>query len=321
MKKRYIILIILSLVTVGLLLYYKEGTLAVNSHDKSVKVFVIRRGEGISEIIRDLYKDGLIRDRIVFFIIIKRLGIENQIQAGSFRLSPSMTTEEIALTLTKGTTDEWVTIIEGLRKEEIAQVISEKFDVPASEFIKDSEEGHLFPDTYLIPKDASLNQILSIFSRNFNQKYDEELQQKARQKGLTDQEVITLASLVEKEARHDPDRVQVASIILKRYKNGWPLDIDATVQYALGYQPAKKTWWKKNLTKSDLAIQSPYNTYKNQGLPPGPICNPGLASINAVVNANPNIPYWFYISSRDGSTMHYARTVEEHNENIAKYLR
>ncbi len=318
--KRFIILGIFVIASIFSFLYYKEGTLPVNSHDKSVKLFVVKRGEGTSSIVKHLYSEQLIRDRVVFYTIVKRLGIESKLEAGMFRLSPSMSTEEIALALTKGTTDIWITVIEGLRREEIAELIAQNFSIPESEFIKQSQEGYLFPDTYLIPKDATLEQVLSIFTRNFNQKYNEDLKRIAQQKGLTDQEVITLASLVEKEARHDQDRVAVASIILKRYKNDWPLDIDATIQYALGYQPAQKTWWKKNLTKDDISVNSLYNSYKHPGLPPTPICNPGLASIQAVLNADVNTPYWFYISSKDGSTMHYAKTVEEHNENIRKYL-
>jgi UPF0755 protein len=215
----------------------------------------------------------------------------------------------------------WFTVIEGLRKEEIAQLVAQNFDIPETEFIKASNEGYLFPDTYLIPKDATLDMILAVFQKNFDKKFSSELRNKAKAKGLSDKEVIILASLVEKEARRYENKVKVASIILKRFKKDWALDLDATVQYALGYQPNQKTWWKKNLTVQDLQIESPYNTYKSRGLPPGPINSPGLDSINAVLAADENTPYWFYISSKDGSTMHYAKTAEEQQENIRKYLR
>ena len=130
-----------------------------------------------------------------------------------------------------------------------------------------------------------------------------------------------MASLVEREANSKDAKRQVASIIYKRFRNDWKLDIDATVQYALGYQEKEKDWWKKNLTQADLAIDSPYNTYKNPGLPPGPIASPGLDAIEAVLDADENTPYWFYISSADGSQMYYAQTIEEHNQNIQKHLR
>lgn len=314
-------LIIIAVLALVVSLYYKEGGLPVNSKDTSAKIFVVEKGEGVNQIVKKLHNENLIRNRIVFYLLIKNLGLDHKLQAGDFRLSPAMSAQEIAKNLTRGTLDTWITIVEGLRKEEIAQIVNREFDIPESEFIGQSDEGYLFPDTYLIPKDATAGAILTIFNHNFYKRYDSNLQQRARTKGLSDHEVITLASLVEKEARHDADRTQVASIILKRWKRGWPLQIDATVQYALGYQPTQKTWWKKNLTIDDLAINSPYNTYKHPGVPPGPICNPGLASIKAVINADVNTPYWYYISSKDGSKMYYAKTQQEHDANVNKYLR
>ncbi len=146
------------------------------------------------------------------------------------------------------------------------------------------------------------------------------MKNQAKIKGLTDLQVITIASLVEREAKQYPDRIKVASIILKRLSLGMKLDIDATVQYALGYQNNTHTWWKKNLTRADLNIDSPYNTYTHAGLPPGPIGNPGLSAIKSVLEADKNTPYIFYISNLKGTQMHYAATLEEHNQNIAKYL-
>lgn len=300
-------------------IFYKEGLLPVNKNAKETKIFVIRKGESLNQIIQKLEKEGLIRSRLVFYLVVKKLGIERKIQAGDFRLSPAMDTQTIAKTLTKGTLDIWVTIIEGLRKEEVAQILSQNLNIPESEFLKVSKEGYLFPDTYLIPHYATAEAIVKILYNNFNLKFNEELRQKAKNKNLTEKEILIIASLVEKEAKFADDRSKVASIILKRLKADWPLQIDATVQYALGYQPEEKTWWKKNLTKEDLEIDSPYNTYKNKGLPPTPICNPGLASIKAVIDADENTPYWFYISDKTGR-MHYSKTIEEHNKNIQKYL-
>ena len=321
MKKPLITLILLLIIIIGLFLYYKEGTLLVNSKDKTAKIFVVNRGEGVNSIVKRLDNERLIRNRIIFYILIKKMGIAGNIQAGDFRLSPSMTATQIAKALTKGTLDVWVTIVEGLRKEEIANLVSRDFSIPESEFLEYALEGYLFPDTYLIPREATAGAIINILTNNFNRRYSDELKQIANRKNLSDYEVLILASLVEKEAKHDTDRVKVASIILKRWRRGWPLQVDATVQYAIGYQPNEKTWWKKNLTADDLVIDSPYNTYKHRSLPPTPIGNPGLASITAVLKADENTPYWFYISSRDGSKMYYAKTAEEHAENIRKHLR
>lgn len=318
LSKIYLFLTFLSMIIVGFYLYYKEGTLPVNKNDQTSKIFVIGRGQSLSTIAKNLANEGLIRNKIVFYLIVKRLGIERKIQAGDFRLSPSMDTYQIAKTLTHGTLDVWITFIEGMRKEEMAQVISASLNIPETEFLKYAKEGYLFPDTYLIPKEATAGAVINILESNFNKKFDRQLQEKAAAKNLSAGETIILASLVEREARLNEDRPLVASVLLNRLKIGMKLDVDASVQYALGYQPEEKSWWKKNLTKEDLEIDSPYNTYKNLGLPPTPIANPGLAAIKAVVEA-PVTDYLYYLSDKKGK-MHYAKTLEEHNENVRRYL-
>lgn len=321
MKKLTIVVILLILFAITGVIYYYEGNLPVQKSATDKKVFVVAKGSSVNDIINNLAKEDLIRNKVVFLYIVKSTGIENKIQAGSFRLSSSMSAKEIATQLTKGTHDEWVTIIEGLRKEEIAEILADQFDIPASEFIKQAQEGTLFPDTYLVSKDASIDTILGVLNTNFNKKYNQTLRAKAKAKGLTDNEVLTIASLVEREANSRASKREVASIIYKRLKNDWPLQIDATVQYVLGYQEKDKTWWKQYLTSEDLKINSLYNTYKNNGLPPAPIASPGLDAIEAVIDADPNTPYWFYISNSDGSKMIYSKTLDEHNSNIKKYLR
>ena len=300
--------------------YYLDGLKPVSKNAKASKIFVIQKGESLNSIIKRLYQEKLIRSRVVFYLLVKRLGIEKRIQAGDFRLSSSMTAEEIAKSLTHGTLDIWVTVIEGLRKEEVAQIVSKNLGLPESVFITQAQEGYLFPDTYLIPKNADVEMVIKIFQNNFRKKFTDDLKRKAENRlGLLEKEVITLASMVEREAKTDEERKVVAGILWKRLKNDWLLQVDATVQYALGYQPKEKTWWKKNLTFVDLKIDSPYNTYIYKGLPPTPISNPGLSSILAVVNADINTPYFYYISDKSGR-LHYAKTLEEHNRNIERYL-
>lgn len=319
MKKILTVITIIVIFAISFYLYYQEGTLPVNKKDTATKIFKVEQGENLATIAKKLQNENLIRNKLVFYLIVKKLGIEKKIQAGDFRLSPSMSATEIAQSLTHGTLDIWVTIIEGLRKEEVAQVLSKDFDIPETEFLKAAREGYLFPDTYLVPRDADLESVLNIFYKNFDTKFDQTLKEKAAKNGLIPEQAIILASLVEKEAKFDADREKVAGIILKRYKNDWALQIDATLQYAVGYQTREKTWWKKDLTAQDKEIESPYNTYKNTGLPPAPIANPGLAAIKAVVNADPNTPYWYYLSDPTGKT-HYAVTIDQHNANIKKYL-
>ena len=318
MKKINFLVVLLLIITLAFYLFYREGTLPVNKSNQSTKIFVINQGESLTSVVNNLSKEGLIRNRLIFFLIVKKLGIERKIQAGDFRLSPAMDAYQIAKNLTHGTLDIWVTLIEGTRKEEIAQIISQNLGIPETEFLKYAKEGYLFPDTYLLPKDATPESIVKILENNFNKKFSTELQQKAKAKGLSPTETIILASLVEREAKLSEDQQLVASVILNRFKTEMKLDIDATIQYTLGYQPEEKTWWKKVLTTDDLAIDSPYNTYKNKGLPPTPICNPGLAAIQAIANA-PETDYFYYLSDKKGK-IHYAVTLEEHNENVRKYL-
>ncbi|MCX7955865.1 MAG: endolytic transglycosylase MltG [Patescibacteria group bacterium] len=321
MKKINLIFLIFFLIIIFFYIFYKQGSLPVNKNSTKTKIFVILPGQPLQKIIDNLAKEELIRSKIIFYLIVKQLGIEKKIQAGDFRLSASMNAYQIAENLTHGTLDIWVTLIEGTRVEEMAKVLSKKFDIEEIEFIKKAQEGYMFPDTYLIPKNANVDIIIKILKNNYKNKVNQEIIKKAQKKGLTEKELIILASIVEKEAKKSRDKQIVASILLKRLKNNWPLQVDATIQYALGYQINEKTWWKKYLTYDDLKINSDYNTYINKGLPPTPICNPGIISIEAVANADINTPYWYYISDSQGKNMHYATTLKEHEENIEKYLR
>jgi UPF0755 protein len=319
-RKGLITVVLIIILLIGFYLFYREGSLPVNKANRTPKIFVIKPGDGLDQIATNLKDDDLIRSKLVFFAIVKFLQIEKNIEAGDFRLYQSMSAEEIARNLTHGTLDVWITVIEGLRKEEIAEIFTKSFNIPGIEFINKANEGYLFPDTYLIPREASADAVIKIMTDNFNRRVTPELQDKFNEVDLTTEQAIILASIVEREAKFAEDRQSVASIFLRRMSEGIPLQADATVQYALGYQEDEKTWWKKNLTLDDLEFNSPYNTYLNPGLPPAPICNPGLASLEAVANANTNTPYLFYISDKSGH-MHYGRDLDEHNSNIEKYLR
>jgi len=319
-KKFSVIITIAFIAIVGIGLFFYEGTLPVDKTNRDSKIFVVEVGEGIKSIVRKLGQENLVRSRLAFYAILYQLQIQDKIQAGDYRLSPSMSSYEIAKELTHGTLDRWITIIEGWRKEEIADKIAAEFNIPAIEIINNANEGYLFPDTYLIPKEATAGGVISILMNNFENKYNDELRNEIKRLGLTEEEGLILASIVEREAQFDKDRQEVASILLKRFNAGIGLDADATVQYALGYQTDQKTWWKKGLTIDDLNINSPYNTRKFAGLPPTPISNPSLSSLMAVANANPETPYLFYLHDLNGKA-HFARTLQEHNENVDKYLR
>lgn len=302
----------------ALLLVYKEGILPVNSEDKSPVIFVVKKGESVNEIARNLHNTGLIRNTLVFYVVVKKLRIERSIQAGDFRLNRSMNASEIAQELTHGTLDKWVTVIEGLRKEEIASIFEKSHSIPESIFVNRTVEGYLFPDTYLVPVAANITQILSLFKTNYLRKITPQMKARAHELGFSMGDIITLASIVEREARRPEDKRKVAAVYLNRLQGDIPLQADATVQYALGYSEEEKTWWRKNITEEDLTIRSEYNTYKKGGLPPGPICNPGIDAINGVLYAA-NVPFYYYMSDKKG-IIHYAVTLDEHNRNVATYL-
>lgn len=320
MNKFFIFIVILIMLIFVGYIFVREGNMPVNKNDKTSIIFLIKPGENLNQIINNLAKNNLIRNKISFYLIVKRLGIERKIQAGDFRLSPSMSAEIIANSLTHGTIDIWVTLLEGWRKEEAAQTISSKIALPEIEIIQAFKEGYIFPDTYLFPKTASIESLVKIINSNFENKYQSLSSNSISQLELTINQVVIIASLVEREAKFPDDRQKVASIIYKRLKSDWTLNIDATIQYAFGYQVSEKSWWKKELSEDDLKLQSPYNTYIHTGLPPSPICNPSLSSLTAVTEIDPNIDAWFYISDKTGK-MHYAKTLEEHNANVKRYLR
>ena len=282
------------------------------------------------EIALRLRQASLIQDPLSFKLFVLFTGLARKIQAGSYQLSPGQSTPDIVGILARGVKDQKVTIIEGLRQEQIGELLAEKgFPIDQREWRQEivvkKLEGELFPDTYFFPQAATQGAILKIISRNFQKKVNEGLADKISQSKLSLNQVLTLASIIERESRSEDDRYLVAGILLKRWSKDWVLQADATVQYAVASKNCdwlsstkECEWWPKNLTEKDLNLKSPYNTYLNREFPPGPICNPGLSAIEAVLDPRDS-PYWYFISDKEG-VMHYAKTDTEQAENIQKYL-
>ncbi len=314
-----ILLVLLAIVGYfGVTKYMSSQLDPVDANNTTPQAFVITKGQPMNEILANLKSKGLIRSEFAFRQYLKQQGLDGKIQAGDYKLSPSMSAEELVKAFQSGAEDRWVTILEGWRVEEIADVLEKDLGMDKKAFLKVAKEGYMFPDTYLINKEASPETVASLLKNTFDQRYTDELQSKIKAKGLTAGQGVILASMVEREARSDEVRTQVASIMLRRLKEGTVLNIDATIQYALGYQPSEKSWWKKSLTYDDLKIDSPYNSYTQIGLPPTPISNPSLSSLKAVANATANTPYFYYFHDSQGNT-YYAKTLEEHNQNIANH--
>ncbi len=316
-------LVLLISFTMAFSLYGKP----TNSSDTSRKEFVIVPGQTLDQIATNLSQASLIRSRTVFKVTVFRYNLSKKIQAGYFSLSPSQSTTEIAQNLTKASARQvWVTIPEGLRREEIANLILDKLAASKmphhfdpEEFIRNTVrlEGHLFPDTYALAPNVTTQEVIDRLTSQFTQ-----VTSNLGIAGSDLNRVVTLASLVEREAGADSERAEIAGIIMKRIGSKWPLQVDATVQYAISSTRCRIRicdWWPKSLTKTDLAFDSPYNTYKSPGLPPGPIDNPGKASLTAAAKPN-QTKNWFYLHDSKGQ-VHYAITIEEHNKNICTYLK
>ncbi len=301
-------------------IYYYNNLQPVGG-DENI-VFVINRGDATKSIADRLQSKGLIKDKNVFLFYLYLTNQVGKIQAGSFQLSAGLSVPRLVEELRQGKDDLLVTFIEGQRREEYGLLLEEKLGLPAKEFISltTNKEGRLFPDSYLLPADTVVAEMVKKMSDNFEKKW----QSLENDTGLDKNRVIILASLVEREVKNSDDRKIVSGILIKRLKNDWPLQVDASVQYAKANQicnPKSEacTWWPKVSAVDLKTIDSPYNTYLHKDLPPAPICNPSLDSLKSVVNYQ-ETKYWYYISDGQGK-MHYAETLEEHNKNVDQYLR
>ena len=326
MRKKIFVPIISFLIFVPTVyLYYNYALNLPNSSDEATVDFNIESGQGVEEIAQNLYQKGLIRSAALFQLYTALSDLSDKLQAGEYQIPQNLNTKEVPELLQHGKFEEKLTFIEGWRREEMAEYINKQKtknneQLTGDDFLRETEgiEGYLFPDTYFISRETTAEELVKMMRENFGNriKRDEE---GLKRIGISFEEAVIIASIIEREASAAEDKPIVAGILIKRYLNDWPLQVDATIQYALGYQTAGKTLWKKNLTEDDLEIDSPYNTYKHPGLPPTPICNPGLDSLEAALNPE-ETDYWYYLSDSEGK-MHYSITNDEHNESVVEYVR
>jgi len=286
--------------------------------------FIVPKNQPVGRVAERLADQHLIRHPLALRAWLKLTGLDSQLQAGSFQLSASMSLPALAEALTSlaNPTDIWVTVLEGWRREEIAQHLDglqlEEFD--SFEFLQLSrdDEGRLFPDTYLVPKESTARDIHRLLTDTFERKVTTQLAAELAASPHDLETVLIMASLVEREGRGDQQLRQVAGILFNRLELGMPLQVDATLQYASGYDQAQNSWWQPP-TNADRQLDSPFNTYLHPGLPPQPIANPGLAAITAVLDPA-ETEYLFYLHD-DRGTIHYAINFARHQENIRNYLR
>jgi UPF0755 protein len=316
-----IIAIIAAIIVGGSYWWYSSNTQPV-SDDTTQQEFIIQQGESFGEVAERLESNKLIRNAFTFRVWAKLSGDEITVQAGKHMFSPSMTYEQIIDQMSVGIKDVTIRVPEGVRVEEIDELfkLSLEGEYNSDEFLKKAKslEGMLFPDTYSFHKNSSVDTVVGKLNGEFEAKYTE-------LKGPTDptqkKKVIIVASLLEREGRNDKDRSIIAGIFENRLKTpnetAGLLQVDATLQYVIGRDTKTNTWWRSP-TPDDKETDSPYNTYKNHGYPPSPICNPSASSLKAAITPEKS-NYLYYIHDNKG-TAYYAKTLDEHNRNIAKYL-
>lgn len=312
--------------------------------------FEVQQGESLSSIMKRMVKDGILEDRSVFFLPASDLYLQfaklssPNVQSGIHEIPANVPVSEVFSYLVPKACDQiTITFNEGTRVEEFGQKIEKslagksdvkfKYDefVSSARDYKPSDnmdlsfdapknlEGYLFPDTYNFCVNSSSKAFLDKLLITFDQKVYQVIKSDLKSKNKSLDEVINLASMVERESFNSDERKVVAGIFYNRLQNDIPLGVDATSQYSRGFSTSENTWWPQ---KTDLELQllkdEPYNTRKRLGLPPTPIASPGLDSIKAVLDPTDS-DYFYYLHDDDG-VIHYAKTLNEHNINTCKYI-
>lgn len=308
----------------------------VGPYDKNNKqdiIIDIPTGSSVNTISNILYENDLIKNKQLFKIVVKLSNKAPSIKAGKYLLNKTYSNNDIVNLLASGKIYHAglkVTIPEGSTSKEIVTLlINNKLGKKESyeklinnpnefydefSFLKENDikslEGFLYPETYFIEEKSSEKEILSMMLSTFESKYTDKMKKKQKDMNMTLEQVVNLASIVEKEAVLDEDRTTIASVFYNRLEIGMPLQSDATIQYIFEER-------KKIVTYADLEINSPYNTYKNKGLPPTPIASPGIKSIEATLNPD-NTEYLYFVAKMSGGN-NYSKTYDEHLKYVKEY--
>ncbi len=307
MNKKNAIIFFLYLFLVFSLTFSKMLFSAPNDFPEN-SLIGIEKGSSLSKIALRLEESGIIKSDIPFIFLVRLFGLERSIKSGDYFFEKPASLFTVIRRLVAADFEikpRKVTIPEGATLSDIADIFGatgfENFDKAQFLKITEGKEGRLFPDTYFFLPTVTANQVAETMERNFRKKV-----------GNIENNVLVMASLIEKEIADRDDRRIVSGILWKRISAGMPLQVDAVFPYIKGRNGGRVTF-------SDLKIKSPYNTYLNKGLPPAPIANPGLDAIDAARHPKKS-PYWFYLSDKNGVT-HFSKTFEEHKINKARYLK
>jgi UPF0755 protein len=331
MKRLLVIILVIALTIVGgglawLIVRVSQPYKGFEGAEQFVE---IPPGSGVAAIGRRLSRAGVVRDPVTFRYAVWLTGGATTLKAGEYRFDRAMTAEEVARKLARGDVYlRQITFREGLSIRDMAALFEQQGFGPRQAFVDAASrpdairgldpaavdlEGYLFPDTYALARRATAETLVRLMVARFQKQIGAALPQRAAAAGMSVHEAVTLASIVEKETGKPEERPLVAAVYANRLKIGMGLQCDPTVLYAL-QRAGRDT---KNLTREDLQYDSPYNTYRYAGLPPGPIASPGKASIDAALQPA-GVPYLYFVSRNDGSHA-FATTLEEHNRNVFKW--
>ncbi|MEI7924983.1 MAG: endolytic transglycosylase MltG [Chloroflexota bacterium] len=298
------------------------------------------QGSNAEQIVEQLEKAGVVRDGKALRALLDFAGLSSKLQAGRYRFTADLPPAEIARLLAGGPNrPQVITLREGLRNEEIGDALQKEgvvspadwdaaLTTPRQAVFLESRPagmsllGYLLPATYAFDEKTTGNSMVQSMLDAFGKQVTPEMIAAGKNRGMTLHQVITLASIVEREAANAGERPLIAAVFINRLTQNVPLQADPTVQFAVSRVPGnveKFGYWKKNLQDADLALNSPYNTYLNRGLPPGPIANPGIDSIKAVVNPAPVNYLYFVASPACDGTHQFAATLAQHNANVAQF--
>ena len=322
-------LILVGMGSVFILAEYGRTQLEPAATEPAPRLFDVHPGNTFASVARRLEDEGLIRDARLATWLARYNEMDGRLHVGQYELSPHQSTQEILEVITQGQVKTWrVTLPEGSRAEEIAErlaasglvdgeqfkaalrnpALAEELDVPTTDF-----EGYLYPDTYWLPQGLSPEEVVRILVGQFDRVWEAEIRTQAEETGLSRNEVVTLASIVEKETAAPPERARIAAVFLNRLRKGMRLETDPTVIY--GIEDFDGNLRRKHLRDK----RNPYNTYQHFGLPPGPIANPGLAALRSVVNPE-ETDYLYFVSRNDGTHV-FSRTYGEHTKAVDEYQR
>jgi UPF0755 protein len=298
-------------------------------YDAPEQFVTIRQGASSGEIGRALGDARLVSDPRLFRVALWWTGQGRNLKAGEYRFDRAMTPLQVIDVLVSGEVySERITFREGLTIEEMSKLYEMRGFGRARDFVEASKnagrireidpeapdlEGYLFPETYSVPRHVPASRLVELMVDRFLSVYGEPMRTRAAAEGLTTRQVVTLASLVEKETGKADERPVVAAVYRNRMNIGMPMQADPTIVYAL----EKAHRYDGNIRREDMAMDSPYNTYKNPGLPPGPIASPGKASLEAALMPA-DVAYLYFVSRNDGSH-EFAKTFAEHAANVRKF--